>query len=403
MSSPSSPRLPVGERLRRAGVAAWSLIGIVLLVLLLLKGLVYVKVIFPPLALAVLIIYLLNPLISRLEERGVRRSVGTLLSYVVVLGGITLVLIVTIPYIGSQVEDFSDRWPEFRAKTINFIEDAARGIEDQTGLSIQTSTVTCLLGADELETDGPTSARCDEVTRDVRRYFGEHIGDFTEIGRGVLEALLVFILAPLIALYVLMDLPQLQRDLLNLVPESHREEVRDLGNKVQRAFGGFLRGQLFVALTVGAMSALGFWIIGLPFWLLIGSIAGFFNLVPLVGPFIGGGLGFLVGTMTGGVGLGVAAAVVELIVQQVDNHVISPNVMRRTVQLHPATVMLALLAGGAISGVWGVLFGVPAVAVGKLVLGHLWATRVLGVEPTPFAHKRADGPPEVVPDGSEPG
>ena len=131
------------------------------------------------------------------------------------------------------------------------------------------------------------------------------------------------------------------------------------------------------------MSALGFALIGLPFWFLIGAIAGFFNLIPLVGPYIGGALGFLVGTVTGGVGLGLKAALVELVVQQIDNHIISPNVMKRTVQIHPATVMLAILAGGAVAGFWGVLLGVPAVAVIKLLLGHVWATRVLGEEVSP--------------------
>jgi len=168
--------------------------------------------------------------------------------------------------------------------------------------------------------------------------------------------------------------------------------------------GGFFRGQLFVALMVGALSAFGFWIIDLPFWLVIGAIAGFFNLVPLVGPFIGGAIGFLVGTVTGGVGLGLRAALVELVVQQLDNHIVSPMVMRRTVQLHPATVVLALLAGGTLAGFWGVLLGVPAVAVAKILLGHVWITRVLGERVTPFARAASERePPSVVPpdDGAE--
>jgi predicted PurR-regulated permease PerM len=131
--------------------------------------------------------------------------------------------------------------------------------------------------------------------------------------------------------------------------------------------------------------------------LVIGAIAGFTNLIPLVGPFIGGGLGFLVGTMSDGFSLGLRAAIVALVVQQIDNHIISPNVMRRTVQLHPVTVMLSLLAGGAVLGFWGVLLAVPTVAVAKLLLSHLWQTRVLGVEPSPYAQAPGADPPSVVP------
>jgi len=194
----------------------------------------------------------------------------------------------------------------------------------------------------------------------------------------------------------LIDLPHLQRDIVNLAPEHLRDELSDLGSKVGRAVGGFFRGQLLVALLVGIMSSFGFWAVGLDFWLPIGAIAGFTNLIPLVGPFIGGSLGFLVGTITEDIRVGLLAALVALIVQQIDNHVISPNVMRRTVQLHPVTVMLSLLAGGTLAGFWGVLLAVPGVAVAKLLLGHLWATRVLGVPPSPFSPVPAGSPPSVV-------
>ncbi len=405
VSMPLPPRLPISERLRRAGVAAWSILGVLLVLFVAFKGLLYIRVIFAPIGLAILIIFLLNPLITRLEERGVPRSVGTFLAYIVMIGSVTLFLMLTIPYVARQVEIFSDQWPEFRDKTVTFIDDAAASLEDRFDIEIDTTTVDCLLSSE----NAPSEQRCDEVSKELRDSFIDHFGNFTEIGRSLLEIILVFVLAPLIALYVLIDLPQLKRDLLNLIPETHRDEMSDLGAKIHRTFAGFLRGQLLVALFVGVASAIGFRIIGLPFWLMIGAIAGFFNLVPLVGPFIGGGLGFLVGTVSGGVGLGVQAAIVELVVQQLDNHVISPNIMRRTVQLHPATVMLALLAGGALAGFWGVFLGVPAVAVTKLLIGHLWITRVLGDQPTPYTRgRKADfdrrpdlpEPPSVTPEDS---
>lgn len=392
------PRLPPGERLRRAGLGAWSIIGIVIVLAMLVVVLEKIRVIFPPLGLALLIIYLVNPLVTRLQSRGVPRIAGTLLAYVVVLGSIGLVLSALVPFVSAQMDDFSDQWPEFRTKTITFIDDTALTIEDTFGLNINTTRADCLLGADDdPRIDGPTKERCDEVTETFRHRVIERLGSFTEVGRSVLEVLLIFIIGPLIALYLLIDLPDIQRDLLRLVPPAHRDEISDLGNKIGRAVGGFFRGQLLIALLVGILSAIGFRLIGLPFWLLIGAIAGFFNLIPLIGPFIGGALGFLVGTMTVGVELGVKAAIVELVVQQFDNHVLSPNIMKRTVQIHPATVMLALLAGGTIAGFWGVLLGVPAVAVLKLLAGHVWATRVLGVEPSPHAKTTPAQAPSVVP------
>lgn len=394
------PRLPTGERLRRAGIGAWSLIGIAIVTGLVVYLLLKIRVIFPPLVLALLLIYLLNPLVSRLESRGVPRIAGTIASFALFFGIITLVLMAVIPYVSTQIEEFSDQWPKFREQTVEFVDGTAANLEERFGVEINTAQVDCLLGADEIPApDSPSEQRCDQVTENLRERIGESLGNFTEVGRSVLEILLVFVLAPLLALYLLIDLPQLQRDVLNLFPEGHREEAGDLGGKIGRAVGGFFRGQLAVAFLVGLLSSIGFRIIGLPFWFVIGGIAGFFNLVPLIGPFIGGGIGFLVGTMTGGVSLGLKAALVELIVQQLDNHVVSPNVMKRTVQLHPATVMLALLAGGTLAGFWGVFLGVPAVAVGKILLNHVWTTRVLGAEATPHAITPAatGSPPTVVP------
>ncbi len=398
MSTPGLPRLPAGERLRRVGIAAWSLIGVLILAAVSVWVLRKISIIFPPLVLAVLIIYLLNPVVSLLQRRGIPRILGTLLAYIVVLGGFTLVVIATIPVVSNQVEAVSDNWPAYRMEILGFVNDTAGAIEDALGASINTSQISCLLGADETVTpDSPTEARCDEVTREFREVVLAQAGRLTEIGSSLLHALLVFILGPLIAFYLLVDLPNLQRDMINLVPKRLRAEVSDLGAKTGLAVGGFFRGQLVVALLVGSLSALGFYLIGLPFWFLIGAIAGFFNLIPLIGPYIGGALGFLVGVVSQDVGLGLKAALVELIVQQIDNHIISPNIMKRTVNLHPVTVMLSILAGGTLAGFWGVLLGVPAVAVGKLLLGHLWLTRVLGVPVSPVLEE-----PEHPPDKKEP-
>jgi len=387
--------------MRRAGVVAWSVIGLLILGLAAVWALYRIRIIFPPLVLALLIIYLLNPVVNRLEERRVNRTLGTILAYVVVLGSVFLLIVAVTPLIQRQVSAFSEDWPQFKGQLIESVEEGAASFNRRFNADVDVTQVLCLLGADEDDDThplAPTDARCDQVTEEFRERIGAQADRITEVGSSVLEVLLILILGPLLALYLIIDLPHLGRDMLNLVPETHRDEFADLGSKIGRTVGGFFRGQLVVALIVGVMSSIGFLLIDLPFWLVIGAIAGFTNLIPLVGPFIGGGLGFLVGTLSGGFGLGLKAAIVALIVQQIDNHVISPNVMRRTVQLHPVTVMLSLLAGGAVLGFWGVLLAVPTVAVSKLLLSHLWQTRVLGVEPSPFAQSPGADPPSVVPE-----
>jgi predicted PurR-regulated permease PerM len=164
-----------------------------------------------------------------------------------------------------------------------------------------------------------------------------------------------------------------------LVPDRARGDTMVVARRLNRAIGGYFRGQLGVAFVVGVMSSIGLLIIDLPFWLIIGMVAGVFNMIPLIGPWVGAVPGIVIAITTGGgIGKAVAVAVVMAIVQQIDNHFISPMVMQRAVKLHPAVVMLALLAGGTLLGFFGLLLAVPTVAVLKIVCGHLWHRFVLG-------------------------
>ncbi|HET7481503.1 MAG TPA: AI-2E family transporter, partial [Actinomycetota bacterium] len=132
-SPPSLPRLPLSERLRRAGVAAWSLIGIFIVAIAAAWVLFKIRIIFPPLILAILIIYLLNPIVSRLERRRVSRVWGTILAYVVVLGS-TFVLITAItPFVSRQLQSFSEDWPEFKVQIVAAADDASNWFADRTG------------------------------------------------------------------------------------------------------------------------------------------------------------------------------------------------------------------------------------------------------------------------------
>ena len=210
-----------------------------------------IRVIFPPLGLALLIVYVLNPVVSWLERRRVPRSVGAVGSYVVILGGITLLVIALIPFLSNQIEELRDEWPRYRTEIIEIVQDSAEGIDDTFGTDIDTSQVTCLLGADQADDPDASTAICDQVIADFRDEVVAQAGRLTEIGSSALHLLLIFIIGPLVALYTLIDLPQLKRDFINAVPQSHREEATDLGSKLGRSVGGFFRGQLLVALIVG--------------------------------------------------------------------------------------------------------------------------------------------------------
>jgi predicted PurR-regulated permease PerM len=347
------------ERFVRVGIVAWCGIGVIILGYLMMRLMVYVNPIVPPLLIAVAVVYLLNPLVSALERRGVPRVAGAGIVYVLFLCIVALVVSLLVPVVARQVAQVVDHFPDYLADAQATIRRVAARFGQEPNFRLDAEQVREWLSAGENR-------------QTVTRY----LTGLRSVTSSLISGLIIFVLGPVMAFYLLVDLPRLNRGAMALVPPSRREEIRGLMDRIGQAVGGFFRGQLLVALFVGVASSIGLWIIGLPFWLLVGMVAGVFNLVPLVGPFIGGGLAVIIALVSGEPIKAVWAALVLLAVQQIDNHLISPNVMGRTVQLHPVVVMLALLVGASFAGLFGMLVIVPLVAVAKIVFLFMWSKYV---------------------------
>ncbi|MGH9138754.1 MAG: AI-2E family transporter [Acidimicrobiales bacterium] len=350
------------ERVRRAGQISWAVVGVVALLVLL--GIVawFFRVIWPPLILAGAIVFVLNPVVTWLQRRHIPRALGTGLTYLGVVGVVVLISVLVAPLAQNQADDLADEWPELRANLEEDINDLSRRSEE-----------------DNWPVHIPTWDELGDSFSDDNRTFEEELDRVRELGLRVFRVALILVLAPIIAFYLLVDLPHLRRVAESLIPERSKAEVLVVARRLNRAIGGFFRGQLVVALIVGTMVSIGLAILGLPFWLLVGMIAGLFNMIPLIGPYIGAIPGIVIAFTAGdGMSQAIWVAVIMTAAQQIDNHFITPNVMQRVVKLHPAAVMLALLAGGTIGGFFGLLLAVPAAAILKIIIGHVWRTYVLG-------------------------
>ncbi len=347
--------------IRRAGLFSWSALGILFLIgvagYLVIEG----RVILGPLFLAMVITFILNPMVSRLERLHIHRIIGTTLGFAIVIAMLAVAAALVIPSIVDQGQTFADDFPqlyeEFTAQTVSIAEDF--GIE-----------VTFW------DYDRIVEYVSDPENQDtILNIVLDWVGSLTS---GFFEFILVFLLGPVLAFYFLVDLPNMQRRLMDLVPEDDQAEVAFVGDQLNTAVGGFLRGQLLVAIIVGVMLAFGYWLIDLPFWLLIGLIGGALNLVPFLGPWVGGALGVIVALATTDVTTALWAALVAFVVQQIDNNFVSPLVLRATVRLHPGITLIILVLAGAIAGFWGIIIAVPVAASIKVVGGHWYRTRVLG-------------------------
>lgn len=342
------------------------------------------QLLLAPVAIALVIVYLLNPSVGWLVRRGAPRALATGVAYLVVLGGLAAFVAAVSPLLFAQVRELGTRIPEI-----------SQALEETVNRSLVGIGVDLRVALD------PQS---EQVQATIQEFLANEQGQVASLLRGagevltsLLHVLLVVVFAPILAFYLLADLPRISAGIRGLFPPDARAEFVEVIRRVGATVGAYFRAQLAVAVFVGVATALGLAVVGLPFWAVVGGVAGAFNLIPLIGPFVGGLLGVVVALTVGsGVGQALAVVAVMVVVQQIDNHVVTPNIVARTVRLHPVTVILGLTVAGSLFGILGMFVAVPVIATVKLLLLWLLVTRV------PAMAHLADGEVSVLRDGSVP-
>ena len=331
---------------------------LILLALLLLQQLkpallhvyAFLKSVFAPFLIAMIISYVLNPVVTLLAERKVPRGVAVLLIYAVFASAVTVVLLNVIPMFVSQVEQLNRHAPELTMRAQSLMND----LNNSSFLpeSLRTAIDKSLLNLEKKLSEAA-------------------IGFVNNIG-AMLNVMFIAFIIPFLAFYILKDFDAFERGLIAYVPRSSRQGVIRLFKDIDEALGSYIRGQFIVCVIVGFLAYIGYWLIGLPYPLLLASIVAVTNVIPYLGPFIGAAPA-LVRASTVSVKMMLLVVVVNTICQIVEGNVISPQVVGRTLHMHPLTIIFALLAGGELAGLVGMILAVPIFAASKVVLQHLFA------------------------------
>ncbi len=330
-----------------------------------------------PFVLAIVAAYILNPVVSWLAgRRPLRRLAGeegtgrggrvgaVLLLGLPVVGGLVALGLWGVPWVAHEISALSRRAPEVLERLAGMLE----GVEEFL-LRLQ------LPGFDGSE----WAARVAEVEGDdivgVLEERWEQIVEWLltgalGLGRGVgafLSILGYLVLAPVIAFYLLTDWDRVVARASELIPDS-RTELRTFFREYDAGLSAYLRGQVLVSLTVGAMTALGLLLVGFPFAIFLGAVVAVFNVVPYLGLVLSllPAIGIALTTGTPGVSL-LKVAVVYTIAQSLESGVISPRIVGDSTGLHPVWILLAIMVSGFFFGFVGLLIAVPA-AVGLKLL-----------------------------------
>jgi putative permease len=305
-----------------AGLTALALFLLLLWVAADLVGLV---------VLGAVLAYLLAPLVNWLERRGVRRTLGAVLVLLVVLASVGAVLALAVPLALDQAVSLRARWEDGELLAL------VRQVE--AGLAARLS----FLEPDDLG-----------LVRSIQEAVEPGEAALAGYVPTALEAAVNTVVVPFVLFALLRNGPDLRRRALAFVPNRYFEFAMTVFYKADAHLGGYLRGQALVALLVGASTTLGL-------------VTGLANFVPYIGFVVSAGLSVVVSIVTtGSTDLVVPVLVLYAVVQTVENVVFQPFITGRNVSMHPVLVLLAILVGGRVAGVFGMALAVPTAAVLKV-------------------------------------
>ena len=304
--------------------------------------------ILTPFVAAALLAYIGDPLVDRLERLKLPRTPAVLAVFVLTFFVISLLVLLVLPLVKSQVAALIERLPAYAAWVEANILPKLEGLVESSGEGSDVGIAAFV--AKNASVAGSWGARV--------------VGSVSRSGSLLLSGLLSLLLVPVLTFYLLRDWDWLVATVALLIPRRNRETVADLARQTDAVLGGFLRGQLMVMFGLAVIYSGGLAMLGLDFALAIGVLAGLVSFVPYLGFVIGIGLAGLATLVEGSGWLTLGGVVAVFAVgQAVEGMLLTPRLVGSRIGLHPVAVIFAVLAGGQLFGFFGVLMALPIAAV----------------------------------------
>ena len=358
------------DKARRRFLNVWTIVGAIALTWVVVQLLNILSV---PVAIVIwttIIVFVLRGTVNKLEEIGINRTVGTAIGYVIMFAVLALVAFLLFsPGVGmnTQFANLIENVPVY----VQGISDWANDMYVRYAYMLEDESVRAFV------TDVQASAM-------------DWAGDFAKnsasgaiaFGTGLANAFMAIGFALVVAFWILMQLPQLGRECKRLVGDSRAEDLEMLHITFTRVMGGYIKGTLLQCAIIGVACGVLFAVLGIPNSMALGGITGILNIIPIIGPWLGGGLAAIVGIFVSPL-VAVIAILGTIVIQQFVYTFISPKIMSDSVDIHPALTLIALMAGSALGGAMGGLSGslvgmlasIPAVAVAKSVFVYYFEKR----------------------------
>lgn len=321
---------------------------------------VFMQTVVLPVTLAMILYYLLRPVLRLLERFRIKRIWGILIIFMGVVGLLTLVTFLILPFLREQLQMLIKEFPQYFMQLLTDIDAFLR-----------TSFVGDYYTGSNFDIDQLMETLPDNLAGILQDVVASIITGITGFLSTITSFVLSIVIVPFILFYLLKDGEKLPEYILKLLPPRLRDDTREVFGEADRQLSAYIQGQLIVAFLIGVMVFIGFLIIGMKYALLLGVLAMFTSVVPYIGPAIAITPAVIIALVTSPFML-VKLAIVWTVVQLVEGNIISPQVMGKTLFIHPVTIIFVLLTAGSLFGVAGVILGIPAYAILRVLVSHIF-------------------------------
>lgn len=286
--------------------------------------------------------YLLFRPISFLERKGIKRLWGILLVYLLMFSALFIFFSLAVPAMVVELNQMTEVIPDYA--------DQARDISQSIdGMELGKLTPILKENLEEIE---------NRLLEGLKDFLG---GFYSFLGK-----ILALAFSPILAFYIINDWEKIRDAVLSLFSPSARREIKTVLGRVDVALIEFLKGHLIIAAFVGIFTGVAAALLRVKFPFLIGFIAGVADLVPYFGAIFGGIFAVFI-AFSSSLRLALYMALAVLIIQQVESNIVTPRIMGGKLGMHPLLIVFALLAGGKLMGIWGMLLAVPLAAAIKVI------------------------------------
>ncbi len=348
--------LKTGKKLINIGYCM-AILALIILGTFLLKEwkiLVFIKeflIVISPIFIGILIAWLFDPFVRKLQEKKIPRVIGCIISYLILFGVLFFICYLFIPSLVGQIKDFIKAAPTIFEELTTFV----------TGL-ISRFDSNNLINIKEFKK---------QITEVISNYGASIVSELPKyllsVGKSLISFGVNFVLGLMIGFYLLFDFDKFNENICEFLPKSWRNDYNELTQRINTSLRSYVQGVLLVMLLVFITQSIGLTLAGMEAPMLFALFCAVTDIIPYFGPYIGAIPAIIVGFTISPI-TGICVIISIVVVQLLENNFYQPLIMGHTMQLHPVTIMLGLLIFQHFFGILGMVIATPVIACVKVLL-----------------------------------